>query len=361
MEIYLIKKETAIIFKKFQGIINKKEFKDNITELKTIEIESQENQFWDNPKIVSIKLKRQSQLKRLINHKLKLEEIFENFSMYIELFEEGDLSETELLLEYKSLNDAYQNFELIVLLNGDNDDFDVIIEINPGAGGVESQDWAEMLYEMYNKYAQKENLQVAILNLHKGETAGIKNITFEIKGSMLYGKLKNESGIHRLVRMSPFDSANRRHTSFAAVKVTPLIEGEIDIEIKQTDLRIDTYRSSGAGGQSVNTTDSAVRITHLPTKTVVSCQNERSQLRNKDKALKILKIKLYELEQIKNKDKKNKFVDTNNDIAFGSQKRSYILHPYKMVKDHDSGYESSQPDKVLSGEIDEFIYNNLIK
>ena len=235
------------------------------------------------------------------------------------------------------------------------------LEFHAGAGGTESQDWAEMLRRMYMKWASNKGFKVELINEHKGDEAGIKSSTIKISGEYIYGLLKNESGIHRLVRVSPFDSGARRHTSFASVWIYPVINNEIDIEIDEKDLRVDTYRSSGAGGQHVNTTDSAVRITHIPTKIVVQCQNERSQHKNKETCMNMLKARLYEFE-IQKREKENENIkNTKSDIGWGHQIRSYVLHPYRMVKDNRTSYENSNPEKVLNGELDDFIESSIYK
>ena len=245
------------------------------------------------------------------------------------------------------------------LFSGKYDNLNCYLEIHSGAGGTEACDWARMLYEMYQRFFEKNNFKYEELDISLGEEAGIKSVFVKAIGDNLYGLLKNESGIHRLVRISPFDAGRRRHTSFASVSVVPEFGKNIDIEIKESDLKIDVYHSSGAGGQSVNTSNSAVRITHLPTKTVVACQNERSQLKNKEIAMNLLKNKLYMMELEKQKDKVESM--KNNDIAinFGSQIRSYILEPYKLVKDHRTNYENNEPDKILNGDIKDMLLYNL--
>ena len=251
--------------------------------------------------------------------------------------------------------------EIKCFLSNESDVLDCYIEIHAGAGGTESQDWAEMLKRMYLKWAQSKNYKTNLISEHKGDEAGIKSTTFKIEGDYLYGWLKSESGIHRLVRVSPFDTGARRHTSFASVWIYPIIDESIEVDIKDKDLRIDTYRSSGAGGQHVNTTDSAVRITHLPTKIVVQCQNERSQHKNKETCMKMLKARLYDFE-MKKKEKTAKNIESSKtDIGWGHQIRSYILHPYRLVKDNRTNFESSAPDKVLDGDIDEFLESSLFK
>ena len=254
-----------------------------------------------------------------------------------------------------------KNFEIKCFLSGENDHLDIYMEIHAGAGGTESQDWAEMLRRMYLKWLDKKNFKYQMISEHKGEEAGIKSSTLKIAGENLYGLMKNESGVHRLVRISPFDSGARRHTSFASVWVYPVINENIKIEILDKDIRIDTYRSSGAGGQHVNTTDSAVRITHLPSKIVVQCQNERSQHKNKETCINMLKARLYEFE-IKKKEKESQNVESSkSDIGWGHQIRSYVLQPYRLVKDNRTNFESTNPDKVLDGQIDDFLENSLYK
>ena len=258
------------------------------------------------------------------------------------------------------INKAKEN-EIKCFLSNETDSLHAYIEIHAGAGGTESQDWAEMLRRMYLKWASNKNYNTELISEHKGDEAGIKSTTIKIKGEYIFGYLKAESGIHRLVRISPFDSGARRHTSFASVWVYPVIDENIKIEILDKDLRIDTYRSSGAGGQHVNTTDSAVRITHLPTKIVVQCQNERSQHKNKETCMNMLRARLYEFElKKKEKEAKNK-ENEKSDIGWGHQIRSYVLHPYRLVKDNRTQVESTSPDKVLDGEIDYFLESSLYK
>lgn len=240
-------------------------------------------------------------------------------------------------------------------MSGEYDHAHAIVEINSGAGGTEAQDWAEMLYRMYMRWSERKGFKTEVLDYHPGEEAGIKNATILINGEYSFGFLRPEQGVHRLVRISPFDSGARRHTSFASISVTPDIEEDIDIEIDETELRVDTYRSSGAGGQHVNKTDSAVRLTHIPTGIAVACQSERSQHRNKDQAMKMLKSKLLELEIRKQEEKMTEIKGERKKIDFGSQIRSYVMHPYQMVKDARSGHETSQVDAVLDGDIDQFI------
>ncbi len=251
--------------------------------------------------------------------------------------------------------------ELSQILGGPDDRRSAIVSLHPGAGGTEAQDWAEILLRMYLRWADRKGYRKEILEYQPGEEAGVKSVTFTVEGEYAYGYLKAEAGIHRLVRISPFDANSRRHTSFASVFVYPEIDETIKVEIDEADLRIDTYRSSGAGGQHVNKTDSAVRITHLPTNIVVACQNERSQHKNKAMAMKILRSRLYELEIEKQKEKMEVYHKTKKDIAWGSQIRSYVLHPYRMVKDHRTGVEVGNADAVLDGDLDQFIQAYLLQ
>ncbi len=254
----------------------------------------------------------------------------------------------------KILADVRKN-EINCFLSDENDDYDIYLEIHAGAGGTESQDWADMLRRMYMKWFDKKRFNYEIISEHKGEEAGIKSSIVKVEGNYLYGLMKSESGVHRLVRISPFDSGARRHTSFASVWVYPAIEDDINIKIDEKDLRIDTYRSSGAGGQHVNTTDSAVRITHIPTKIVVQCQNERSQHKNKETCYKMLKARLYEHELQKKEEENQKTLNTKTDIGWGHQIRSYVLQPYQLVKDLRNKMESTNPSSILDGNIDLFI------
>ena len=274
-----------------------------------------------------------------------------------------ELEEDQILLdnltdELVTLEEEINALEINILLSGIHDKLNCYLEIHPGAGGTESCDWASMLLRMYKMFCDKNNFTCETIDEQKGDEAGIKSVTLLIKGMLSYGHFKCEQGVHRLVRISPFDSNARRHTSFASVSVTPEFDTDINIEINEADLKIDVYRSSGAGGQHVNTTDSAVRITHLPSKIVVTCQNERSQIKNKERALTMLKSKLYQLELIRQKQAIDN-MKSNDNINFGSQIRSYVLEPYTLVKDNRSNFETSQAEKVLNGDILEFIYSIL--
>ena len=274
------------------------------------------------------------------------------------LFEFADAGETDLneieteLYAYKNIVDEV---ELRLTLSKPEDIQNAIVSIHPGAGGTESQDWAQMLYRMYTRWAEKEECKLDIIDFQTGDEAGIKDVTFELKGDYVFGLLKGEAGVHRMVRISPFDSNSRRHTSFASVFVYPAVEDNIEIDINQSELRIDTYRASGAGGQHVNKTDSAVRITHIPTGIVAQCQNQRSQHKNKNQAMKILKSRLYQLEIEKEKEKNKDLEDQKMDIGWGSQIRSYIFHPYQMVKDHRTKEENGNIQAVMDGNLNKFI------
>lgn len=275
----------------------------------------------------------------------------------IELYKEDEDAEllTEIQENCLKLENLVSQLEIVNLFVGDNDEGGAIVTIHPGAGGTESSDWAMMLYTMYTRWVNRNDYRMQVFDLQPGEEAGLKSVTFSVTGKYAYGKLKTESGVHRLVRISPFDANKRRHTSFASVFVYADIDEEIQVEINTDDLKVDTYRASGAGGQHVNTTDSAVRITHIPTGIVVQCQNERSQHKNRATALKILKARMYEREQQLLNEEKDRLNSQKQDIAWGSQIRSYVLHPYQMVKDHRTNYETGNSASVLEGNLDDFI------
>lgn len=279
----------------------------------------------------------------------------EEFEMYFEIHKtEQDLTKeiTELV---ETMEEEISDFEIKMLLSKEYDHCDAIVELHPGAGGTESQDWAQMLFRMYRRYAERHQFKFEVTDYQDGDEAGIKSVTFIVSGPNAYGYLKGEQGVHRLVRISPFDSNSRRHTSFCSCTIIPAIDDNINIEIKPEDVRIDTYRASGAGGQHVNKTDSAIRITHLKTGIVVTCQNERSQIQNREKAFAILKSKLYQLEREEQENKIKSMSADNILNSFGSQIRSYVFHPYSMIKDHRTNYEVGNVDPVMDGEIDGFI------
>ena len=313
--------------------------------------------FWESPEVSRDVLKERSELNEMIqtwrNLAAELEDNDLLFEMAVEEQDEHNLEEVKRKLS--ELQNKYRELELRQMLSDENDDKNAIVSINAGAGGTEAQDWTEMLLRMYLRWCERKNFKVEMIDLLEGEEAGIKNVTFTASGPYANGMLKAESGVHRLVRISPFDASGRRHTSFAAVLVFPEIDDKIEVEIKQSDLRVDTYRASGAGGQHVNKTSSAVRITHMPTGIVVQCQNEKSQHRNRDIALKILKARLYERERRAQKVKMQETHDNLDEIAWGNQIRSYVMQPYRLVKDHRTNVEKGNVESVLDGELDDFI------
>lgn len=278
----------------------------------------------------------------------------------MELSEEGENVDEEIRQSLDRLEKELEEAELQALFYEEDDARNAILTIHPGAGGTESQDWAQILLRMYLRYAERKGFKADVLDFLPGEEAGLKSVTVQIQGDYVYGNLSQESGVHRLVRISPFDANKRRHTSFAAVFIYPEVEENIEVEINPEDLRIDTYRASGRGGQHVNVTDSAVRITHVPTGIVVQCQNERSQHKNKASAMKVLKARLYELEKKAKQEKLEKLEDAKSDIAWGNQIRSYVLQPYRMIKDLRTNVEIGDVDRVLDGDIDEFIKSSLL-
>ena len=299
----------------------------------------------------------ENQLGLVDNIKIQLDDISEFFKIAIE--ENDNRALEEYFEELVNISKKIESEIFKLQFNGETDTKNCYLEIHAGAGGTESQDWASMLRRMYLRWAEKNNFNIKIIHETTGEEAGIKSSTLLIEGRYAFGYLKKESGVHRLVRISPFDSNSRRHTSFSSVWITPHVDDNINIEIQEKDLRVDTFRASGAGGQHVNTTDSAIRITHLPTNTVVQCQSERSQHKNRDTAMNMLKSKLYEIEMQKIEGEKKAAAGNKTEIGWGNQIRSYVLHPYRMVKDLRSNYEDSDPDKVLDGEIDELLSSNI--
>ena len=322
-----------------------------------------ESNFWQDKSNSQKIIKQKKLYEELINsHANSVQSLTDLHELNELALEEKNQSiNAEVLESIKDLKKLAKKNETKCFLSNETDSFDSYVEIHAGAGGTESQDWAEMLRRMYLKWSVIKGFKSELISEHKGDEAGIKSSTIKIEGDYVFGWLKSESGIHRLVRISPFDSGARRHTSFASVWIYPVVDDNIDIEIIEKDLRIDTYRSSGAGGQHVNTTDSAVRITHIPSKIVVQCQNERSQHKNKDTCMNMLRARLYDFE-MKKKEKENQTLESSkSEIGWGHQIRSYVLHPYRMVKDNRTGFESSNPDKVLDGEIDDFLESSLYK
>ena len=313
-------------------------------------------QFWQDVERAQRVTQERAQIIRTLETWQRLRKMLDDARVYADMAAEGDLEAArEARNSLELLRQEIERAELERLLGGEHDAGNAILTLHPGAGGLEAQDWAEMLMRMYLRWAERRGYKTEVVDLQPGEGAGIKSATVLVQGPYAYGYLKAEAGIHRLVRISPFDANARRHTSFASVFVYPEIEEDIEVEINEADLRIDTYRASGAGGQHVNKTDSAVRITHLPTGIVVACQNERSQHKNKAMAMKILRARLYELEQQKQRERLAELDKGKKEIAWGSQIRSYVLHPYRLVKDHRTGVEIGNADAVLDGDIDALI------
>ena len=310
--------------------------------------------FWDNPKKSAPLLRKRRGVERQRDTLVRLRRDADDLAGWRELLAEGEADE-EAVEFVEGLEKELGELELELMLSGPDDSLNALLAIHPGAGGTESQDWAEVLERMYLRYCESRGFDIDMIERQDGEEAGIKSVTFAVRGDYAFGYLKSERGVHRLVRISPYDAARRRHTSFASVDVYPEIDDTVEIEILDKDLRIDTFRSSGAGGQHVNRTDSAVRMTHLPTGIVVSCQNERSQIKNRATAMKVLRARLYDLEMKKRAEEQAKRQDAKMEIGFGSQIRSYVLHPYQMVKDHRTKVEIGNAEAVLDGELDPLI------
>ncbi len=315
---------------------------------------------WENNSKSTSIMRQISFLEKDISLRKNLVQKAEDVEVLFEFLNENQVEEDEVEKELNIFSSLIKDFELKLILNGENDMNDAIITIHPGAGGTESQDWAEMLYRMYSMWAESKGFKFNVIDFQNGDEAGLKDCTVEISGDYAYGLLQAEIGIHRLVRISPFDSNSRRHTSFASVTVSPAVNDDIDIDINQKDLRIDTFRSSGAGGQHVNKTDSAIRITHIPSGIVTQCQTQRSQHKNKEQALKVLKSKLFQLEVEKQLQNKKELEGEKKDIGWGNQIRSYVFHPYNMIKDHRTKHEVGNIKSVMDGNIDEFIYSYLL-
>lgn len=331
-------------------------------EIQELTHKMEEENFWSNQREASNVINRANYLKDNVRELNILKNEFSDILAINDMVLEGmEEALPDLEADIHKYEKHYDEFEIETLLSGEYDSSNAILEFHPGAGGTESMDWGLMLYRMYTRYANIKGYKVELLDYLAGEEAGIKSATLLIKGKNAYGYLKSENGVHRLVRISPFDSQKRRHTSFCSVEVVPEVSDKIDIVIKDEDLKIDVYRSSGAGGQSVNTTDSAVRITHKPTGIVVTCQNERSQIMNREKAMIVLKSKLASLEIKKKEEEMLKFKGEQREIGFGSQIRSYVMHPYSMVKDHRTNVEVGSVNQVLDGDIEEFINKYLKK
>jgi len=343
-----------VLLKILGGIFDKNQIRDKLEDL---EKKLQEENFWKNKDIVKKTIKQKKVFEEILssynNYFLELSNIQDLFKLAFEEKNEEIIKDCNDKIDEVLRN--LKKIEINCFLSGENDELNIFLEIHAGAGGTESQDWADMLRRMYMKWFDKKGFKYQIISEHRGEEAGIKSSTIKADGNYLYGLMRGESGVHRLVRISPFDSGSRRHTSFASVWVYPSIDDDINIQVDDKDLRIDTYRSSGAGGQHVNTTDSAVRITHLPSKIVVQCQNERSQHKNKETCFKMLRARLYENEMQKREEENQKELNAKTDIGWGHQIRSYVLQPYQLVKDLRNKLESTNPSSVLDGNIDQFI------
>ncbi|NUK29755.1 peptide chain release factor 2 [Parageobacillus sp. VR-IP] len=357
MDLIEIKHELEKMAKRLAEIRGSLDLEAKQARIRELEEQMAAPNFWDDQKAAQTVISEANALKDLVSEFEALQERFENLEVTYELIKEEpdeDLQE-ELVAEAKKLTKDFSEFELQLLLNEPYDKNNAILELHPGAGGTESQDWASMLLRMYTRWAEKKGFKVETLDYLPGEEAGIKSVTLLIKGHNAYGYLKAEKGVHRLVRISPFDASGRRHTSFVSCEVMPELDDDIEIEIRPEEIKVDTYRSSGAGGQHVNTTDSAVRITHLPTGIVVTCQSERSQIKNREKAMNMLKAKLYQKKLEEQQAELAEIRGEQKEIGWGNQIRSYVFHPYSLVKDHRTNVEVGNVQAVMDGEIDIFI------
>ncbi|MDW0112639.1 peptide chain release factor 2 [Sporosarcina saromensis] len=346
--------KTAKKLADFRGSLDLENKEARIQELDEIMLEPS---FWDSQDTAQKVIAESNALKDTVGEFNELNSTQENLEMTLELLREEndeDLQE-ELFAELKSFKKKMEDFDLQMLLSDEYDKNNAILEIHSGAGGTESQDWASMLLRMYTRWSEDQGFKVETLDYQAGDEAGVKSVTVSIKGHNAYGYLKAEKGVHRLVRISPFDSSGRRHTSFSSVEVMPEFDGDVDVELKMEDVKVDTYRSSGAGGQHVNTTDSAVRMTHIPTGAIVTCQTERSQIKNRERAINLLKAKIYQLRLEEEEARLLEIRGEQKEIGWGSQIRSYVFHPYSMVKDHRTNEETGNVGAVMDGEIDIFI------
>ncbi|MCF6138742.1 peptide chain release factor 2 [Pseudalkalibacillus berkeleyi] len=357
MELVEIKHELSAMEKRIQDFRGSLDLDNKEARIAVLEEQMTSPDFWDDQNNAQTVINEANGLKDVVNEFHELNETYENLEVSYELVkeeEDADL-QSELENELKELSKQLSDFELTLLLSEPHDKNNAILELHPGAGGTESQDWASMLLRMYTRWAENKGYKVETLDYLPGDEAGVKSVTLAIKGHNAYGYLKAEKGVHRLVRISPFDSSGRRHTSFVSCEIMPELSDDIEIELKPDEIKVDTYRASGAGGQHVNTTDSAVRMTHIPTNTVVSCQTERSQIKNRDRAMKMLKAKLYQRRIEEQQAELNEIRGEQKEIGWGSQIRSYVFHPYSMAKDHRTNVEVGNINGVMDGDIDPFI------
>ena len=357
MEMYEIRAELKKMSERIEQFFESLKVVEKEEKIKEYDAIMQEEGFWSDQRgaqeVINAANVIKDKVKAFYTLKMQVEDLLVTYDLIQE--EPDDELELELVEQIKEVSSALNKFELEILLSGPYDANNAIIELHPGAGGTESQDWGEMLYRMYSRYAEKKGFKLEVIDYLVGDEAGIKSVTFKVKGVNAYGYLKAEKGVHRLVRISPFDSGGRRHTSFCSCDVMPEFTGNIDIEIRTEDIKIDTYRASGAGGQHINTTDSAVRITHLPTGVVVTCQNQRSQIKNREAAMEMLKTKLYQRKIEEQEAELAKIRGEVKEIGWGSQIRSYVFHPYSMVKDHRTSYEVGNTQAVMDGDLDGFV------
>ena len=358
MELYEIKNgldKAHLLIKEYR---KSAQIDEKLREIEGLTYQTLQEGFWNQPDHAKKIYDQLNDMKKITDEYERLEQSLSSLDETYSLVKETEDQEFQTILEgdYQDFEQHMEEFEKVLLLSKEYDGLNAIVEIHPGAGGTESQDWAEMLYRMYQRYCSNKGFKIEVLDYLDGDVAGIKSVTFLVKGKYAYGHVKAEKGVHRLVRISPFDSSKRRHTSFASVDVIPELDDTIEIDIKPEDLRIDTYRASGAGGQHINKTDSAVRITHIPTGTIVTCQSQRSQIQNREQAMIMLKSKLFALMEEKQAKELKEIQGEQKEIAWGSQIRSYVLHPYSLVKDNRSLFESNNPKDVLDGNLDDFIY-----